>query len=136
MSDPAHGLVIYNKEEFIKCWASTQQNGEPAGIALLLEPTAEFYKEEGEKVNKTGTVHNKVDWEGVTRLSELGHSINFSEEFQKDVHKLRVEEFPSYRFNPYYFPDQGHGSRFLHKVATDKLIEYIELNNLINTIVN
>jgi len=54
VSDPAHGLVVYTKEEFLKGWASTQQNGEPAGIALLLEPTAEFYKEEGEKVNKTG----------------------------------------------------------------------------------
>ncbi len=54
ISDPAHGLVVYNKEEFLKSWASTQQNGIPAGIALLLEPTAEFYKEEGEKVNKTG----------------------------------------------------------------------------------
>jgi len=54
ISDPAHGLVTYTKEEFLKCWASTQQEGAPAGIALLLEPTAEFYKEEGEKVNKTG----------------------------------------------------------------------------------
>jgi ATP-binding cassette, subfamily B, bacterial len=54
VSDPAHGLVIYTREEFIKGWASTEQNGVPAGIALLLEPTAEFYKEEGEKVNKTG----------------------------------------------------------------------------------
>jgi len=54
ISDPAHGLVVYEKDEFLKCWASTQQDGEPAGIALLLEPTAEFYKEEGEKVNKSG----------------------------------------------------------------------------------
>ncbi len=54
ISDPAHGLVEYNKDEFLKSWASTQQDGEPAGIALLLEPTAEFYKEEGEKVNKSG----------------------------------------------------------------------------------
>ena len=54
VSDPAHGLVVYNQEEFLKCWASTEQNGIAAGIALLLEPTAEFYKEEGEKVNKTG----------------------------------------------------------------------------------
>lgn len=54
ISDPAHGLVTYNKEEFLKCWASTEQNGSPAGIALLLEPTSEFYKDEGEKVNKTG----------------------------------------------------------------------------------
>lgn len=54
VSDPAHGLVSYNKEEFLKYWASTEQNGVPAGIALLLEPTAEFYTDEGEKVNKTG----------------------------------------------------------------------------------
>src|SRR5680860_1241736 len=54
ISDPAHGLVVYNKEEFLKSWASTQQNDVPAGIALLLEPTAEFYTDEGEKVNKTG----------------------------------------------------------------------------------
>ncbi len=54
ISDPAHGLVEYSYQEFAKCWASTQQEGAPAGIALLLEPTAEFYKEEGEKVNKAG----------------------------------------------------------------------------------
>lgn len=54
ISDPAHGLVVYTQEEFLKCWASTQQDGEPAGIVLLLEPTSEFYKDEGEKVNKTG----------------------------------------------------------------------------------
>jgi hypothetical protein len=91
---------------------------------------------EYEKVNKTGTVHNKIDWEGIFRLAELGHDINFSEKFLKDVHKIRIDEFPEYRFNPYYFPDQGHGSRFLHKITTDKLIEYIESNNMINTIVN
>lgn len=54
ISDPAHGLIVYRKDEFLKHWASTQQNGEPAGIALLLQPTADFFKEEGEKVNKTG----------------------------------------------------------------------------------
>ena len=54
ISDPEHGLISYNQEEFLKGWASTKQEGEPAGILLLLEPTAEFYKEEGETVNKTG----------------------------------------------------------------------------------
>ncbi len=54
VSDPEHGLIIYNQEEFLKGWASTKQDGEPAGIVLLLEPTADFYKEEGESVNKTG----------------------------------------------------------------------------------
>jgi ATP-binding cassette subfamily B protein len=54
ISDPAHGLVEYNQQEFLKSWASTAQEGTPAGIALLLEPTTDFYKEEGEQVNKTG----------------------------------------------------------------------------------
>ena len=54
ISDPAHGLLKYSQEEFVKFWASTTVEGEPAGIALLLEPTADFYKEEGEKVNKSG----------------------------------------------------------------------------------
>lgn len=54
ISDPAHGLVEYSQQEFLKCWASTEQEGTPAGIVLLLEPTADFYKEEGEEVNKTG----------------------------------------------------------------------------------
>ena len=54
ISDPAHGLLTYNKEEFLKAWASTLQKDVPAGIVLLLEPTAEFFKEEGETVNKTG----------------------------------------------------------------------------------
>ncbi len=54
ISDPAHGLIEYSQEEFLKCWASTLQDGVPAGIALLLEPTADFYKQEGEKTNKAG----------------------------------------------------------------------------------
>ena len=54
VSDPAHGLIKYSQEEFLKFWASTMQDGLPAGIALLMEPTADFYKEEGEKLNRTG----------------------------------------------------------------------------------
>lgn len=54
ISDPAHGLVVYDQDDFVKCWASTEQDGEPAGIALLMEPTSDFYKEEGETINKAG----------------------------------------------------------------------------------
>lgn len=54
VSDPAHGLIRYSQEEFLKYWGATQHNGVPAGIALLMEPSADFYAEEGEKVNKTG----------------------------------------------------------------------------------
>lgn len=44
ISDPAHGLLKYNKEEFLKHWIgnnATDQTEE--GIALLIEPTAKFY---------------------------------------------------------------------------------------------
>lgn len=54
VSDPAHGLIKYVGKEFLKHWASTRQQGEPAGIVLMMEPTADFYKEAGESVNKAG----------------------------------------------------------------------------------
>jgi len=52
VSDPAHGLVRYIKQEFLKSWLSTKSEGEEEGIALLLEPTPDFYKQEGEELNK------------------------------------------------------------------------------------
>jgi ATP-binding cassette subfamily B protein len=42
ISDPAHGLLEYSKEDFIKYWAS---DGKDEGILLLLETTPEFHKE-------------------------------------------------------------------------------------------
>ena len=43
IADPGKGLVTYTKEEFCEHWISTQTNGEEKGIALLLEPTEQFY---------------------------------------------------------------------------------------------
>ena len=57
VSDPAHGLLTYSREEFLKAWATTSIEGEPAGIALLIEPTTDFYIEEGEKSNKKGFLY-------------------------------------------------------------------------------
>lgn len=45
VSDPAHGLLQYTKEEFAKHWIS---DGKEEGILLLLETTPEFYEEEPE----------------------------------------------------------------------------------------
>lgn len=42
IADPAHGLLVYSKEEFIKSWVS---DGNDEGILLLLETTPDFYKE-------------------------------------------------------------------------------------------
>jgi len=52
VSDPAHGLIKYSKEEFLKGWISTKNEGEEQGVCLLLEPSPDFYEMEDEKVNK------------------------------------------------------------------------------------
>lgn len=53
LADPAYGLVKYSKAEFLKNWISVQKDGEKKGLALLLEPTPDFYAEEGETVDKS-----------------------------------------------------------------------------------
>ncbi len=47
ISDPAHSLLEYNEEEFLKFWigGNADQNTQE-GIALLLEPTPNFYEQE------------------------------------------------------------------------------------------
>ncbi len=54
VSDPASGLAEYDESEMRSHWASTIVQDKPAGIALLLEPTPEFYREEGESENRPG----------------------------------------------------------------------------------
>lgn len=49
IADPAKGLVTYTKGEFIKYWASTTEDGEQKGIALLLTPNEFFHKQKNEK---------------------------------------------------------------------------------------
>lgn len=52
-SDPAHGLLKYNRDEFLKRWIGNNATEETEeGIALLLEPTAKFYDSEFEEDNK------------------------------------------------------------------------------------
>nr|MBC7611726.1 peptidase domain-containing ABC transporter [Pseudopedobacter sp.] len=54
IADPAKGLMIYSEKEFIESWYSYKNNGSSYGIALLLEPTTEFYKEEGDTEQRKG----------------------------------------------------------------------------------
>lgn len=50
IADPAHGLLVYSKEEFIKSWVS---DGKDEGILLLLETTPEFYSDKlDSKINE------------------------------------------------------------------------------------
>jgi ATP-binding cassette, subfamily B, bacterial len=51
VADPAEGLLTYSDSEFLKCWYSTSFDGINEGTALLLEPTPDFYRQEGEEKN-------------------------------------------------------------------------------------
>lgn len=53
ISDPAHGLIEYSKEEFLKLWIGNNANETTEeGIALLLEPTPKFNQSEFDKEDK------------------------------------------------------------------------------------
>ncbi|MCL4639144.1 MAG: peptidase domain-containing ABC transporter [Olivibacter sp.] len=55
ISDPAKGLLSYSSEEFVKRWFPINQD-KPKGIALLLEPMADFKEREiGEKKHRKKT---------------------------------------------------------------------------------
>jgi ATP-binding cassette subfamily B protein len=54
VSDPAHGLIEYTTEEFLKFWIGNNANEDTEeGIALLLEPTPNFYQNEFDKEEKS-----------------------------------------------------------------------------------
>ncbi|MDL2308954.1 peptidase domain-containing ABC transporter [Bacteroidales bacterium OttesenSCG-928-C03] len=53
IADPGQGLIKYSIEEFIAGWLSNNKEGEDEGVALLFEPTPEFYNTEDEKIEKT-----------------------------------------------------------------------------------
>lgn len=53
VADPGHGLISYSKEEFMDGWLSTRKGGDDNGIALLLEPSPDFYNIADEESDKT-----------------------------------------------------------------------------------
>lgn len=53
IADPASGKMVYTVAEFKKHWLSTKEDGEDNGIALLLEPSPDFYKQSDERTDKT-----------------------------------------------------------------------------------
>jgi ATP-binding cassette, subfamily B, bacterial len=43
VADPGKGIIKYTKEEFCEHWLSSMNKGQKEGVALLLEPTSDFY---------------------------------------------------------------------------------------------
>ncbi|GHU72518.1 ABC transporter ATP-binding protein [Bacteroidia bacterium] len=56
VADPSAGKLKYTREEFCNCWLSAKHQGEDQGVALLLEPTPDFYTRtsDDEKINRRG----------------------------------------------------------------------------------
>lgn len=53
VSDPAHGLITYTKEEFIKAWiGNNADQTTEEGVALLVEPTPKFYNDNIDEENE------------------------------------------------------------------------------------
>lgn len=46
VSDPAHGLITYKPDEFLKRWLVGSGNEQSEGVVLLLEPSPDFYDSE------------------------------------------------------------------------------------------
>jgi len=61
VADPAHGLLVYKTADFLKGWVIADNSGKKEGLCLLLEPTDEFYEEEGEVI-KTKTLSRLIKY--------------------------------------------------------------------------
>lgn len=48
IADPGKGIMKYDKAGFSKYWLSSSRDGDRHGIALILEPTPDFYQQEGD----------------------------------------------------------------------------------------
>jgi ATP-binding cassette, subfamily B, bacterial len=54
IADPGKSILTIGRKEFMEHWAGNMADGEPVGIALMLDPTPEFYKQKVEKDKKQG----------------------------------------------------------------------------------
>lgn len=55
VADPLHGLLKYSKEEYIQGWQNRKDKEvDGKGIAILLEPSTDFYKQNGDEKKQNG----------------------------------------------------------------------------------
>ncbi len=53
IADPGRGILQISQEEFKKAWLSTRQHEEDLGVALLLDPTPDFYARDDVKQDRS-----------------------------------------------------------------------------------
>ncbi len=53
VADPAYGLITYQEAEFLKGWCGHSDASKAKGLALILEPTPDFYNLADEKIDKS-----------------------------------------------------------------------------------
>jgi len=53
VADPAYGLITYQEAEFLKSWCGNSDSSKAKGLALILEPTPDFYSLVDEKIDKS-----------------------------------------------------------------------------------
>ncbi|MCF8224868.1 MAG: peptidase domain-containing ABC transporter [Bacteroidales bacterium] len=54
VADPQIGITTYSKQEFLKSWISTGGEDEKKGAVLLLQPTSDFFSQEGDQKQYRG----------------------------------------------------------------------------------
>lgn len=59
IADPTKGKIKLSKDDFLKNWTSTNDNGIRKGIALLIEPSEKFKEI---NINDKNSLKNKIGW--------------------------------------------------------------------------
>jgi len=86
----------------------------------------------GRKIPETGECHNKIDWLGLERMTHVSDTFSLAPEQIQNFQKQFIQEGGRHGpYNSYYFPDQGHGSRHLHKIAIKQLVDFIKAKDFI-----
>ncbi|OFX22989.1 MAG: ABC transporter ATP-binding protein [Bacteroidetes bacterium GWA2_31_9] len=118
VADPACGLVSYTKDDFLKGWVSTRTLNEDKGIALLLDPTPEFYKWDSEEQSKK---------------TSFAYLFSYLKPFKKTITQLMIGLFVGsllqllLPFLTQSIVDIGIGTRninFIYLVLTAQIILY------------
>ncbi|HEU5289531.1 MAG TPA: peptidase domain-containing ABC transporter [Cyclobacteriaceae bacterium] len=81
IADPAHGLVDLDHEAFKQNWISAKIDEKPVGVALLLEPTQDFFEREEDQAHSS----NGIRFETV-----IGYVLRYRKQLMQLVFSLGI----------------------------------------------